>query len=324
MVELVGCELRLAPRTGRYERKLQAILFERIFDNPTLRPKLTIVYAGGGKVATSVALASSANPSVVGASVTFTATVHGSAPTGSVNFKDGGTSMTGCVAVALTGVGDSRTAQCTTSSLTVATHSITALYGGDVGNNGSTSAPLSQIVNPASPTPPTFVGGVSRKTHGSAGVFDLTLSQVSTNPTTEPRLGPAQTVVYRFNKPIVGGAAVVNEGTASIGTVTFAGNEMTVNLTGVNNQQYVTVAVSNVVAADGGTGGSGTVRIGYLAGDVNQNRVVTVADVGLMNAVLAQPVTAANYLKDINASGTLTLADKAIANANGAKALPEP
>ena len=64
--------------------------------------------------------------------------------------------------------------------------------------------------------------------------------------------------------------------------------------------------------------------LGLLAGDVSQNRVVTVADVGLVNAALAQAVTALTYLKDVNASGTLTLADKAIAIANLARALPAP
>ena len=49
-----------------------------------------------------------------------------------------------------------------------------------------------------------------------------------------------------------------------------------------------------------------TVRVGFLLGDVNQSRVVSVADLGLVNAQLAQVVTATNYLKDVNASGTLT------------------
>jgi hypothetical protein len=35
-------------------------------------------------------------------------------------------------------------------------------------------------------------------------------------------------------------------------------------------------------------------------------------------------VTAANYLKDLNASGAITVGDKVIANANVAKALPAP
>ena len=49
---------------------------------------------------------------------------------------------------------------------------------------------------------------------------------------------------------------------------------------------------------------------------MNQNRVNDLADLSLVNAQLAQPVTAAYFLKDVNVSGTLTLADKAIANAN--------
>ena len=57
---------------------------------------------------------------------------------------------------------------------------------------------------------------------------------------------------------------------------------------------------------------------------MNQNRVVSLTDLGLVNAQLAQTVSAANYLKDVNASGTLTLTDKAIANANLTKALPVP
>ena len=74
----------------------------------------------------------------------------------------------------------------------------------------------------------------------------------------------------------------------------------------------------------GGNGGSGSVRIGFLLGDLSQNRVVTVSDLAPVNAQIAQPVTGANYLKDVNASGTLTVADKGIANTQLTKALPAP
>ena len=165
---------------------------------------------------------------------------------------------------------------------------------------------------------------MSRKVHGGAGTFDLPLSAVTTNPTTEPRIGPAQTILLTFDKPINAATVTITEGVATAGTPTFSDNDVVVDLTGVNNQQYVTVALTNVASTDGGTGGSGSVRIGFLVGDVNQNRVVTVADLGLVNAQLAQVVTAANYLKDVNTSGTLTVADKGIANANLTKALPAP
>jgi hypothetical protein len=66
------------------------------------------------------------------------------------------------------------------------------------------------------------------------------------------------------------------------------------------------------------------VRIGFLLGDVNQNRVVTVSDLAEVNARIEQVVTSANYLKDVNAGGTLTVADKGIANTQITKALPAP
>ena len=140
----------------------------------------------------------------------------------------------------------------------------------------------------------------------------------------EPRTGPAQTIALTFDKPISAATVTVTEGVATAGAPTFSGNDVIVGLTGVTNQQYVTVSLTSVASTDGGTGGSGSVRIGFLVGDVNQNRVVTVSDLSLVNAQLAQSVTAANYLKDVNANGTLTVSDKSITNTNLSKALPAP
>ena len=73
-----------------------------------------------------------------------------------------------------------------------------------------------------------------------------------------------------------------------------------------------------------GAGGAGSVRIGFLLGDVSRNRVVTLSDLAQVNAQIAQPVSAANYLLDVNASGTLSVADKGTANSQVTKALPAP
>jgi glucose/arabinose dehydrogenase len=102
-----------------------------------------------GPTSTTTTLASSSNPSYVGQSVTFTATVGGNAPTGNVAFKDGAVALGGCSAVALSGSGNSRTATCSTTTLAQGLHSITAAYGGDATNLGSTSAALSQSINVA-------------------------------------------------------------------------------------------------------------------------------------------------------------------------------
>jgi hypothetical protein len=93
------------------------------------------------QAATSTALTSSLNPSAFGQAVTFTATVTGATPTGTVTFKDGATVIgTGT----LNGAG---VATFTISSLAVGNHSITATYNGDTNNPPSTSAVLTQSVN---------------------------------------------------------------------------------------------------------------------------------------------------------------------------------
>jgi Calx-beta domain/Putative Ig domain len=166
------------------------------------------------------------------------------------------------------------------------------------------------------------VSAVSRKVHGAAGTFDIPLSLVSTNPTTEPRQGPTHTIVIPFASAVTAATATITEGIATAGTPTFSGNAVIVPLSGVADQQYVTLTLSNVATAAGA--GSGTVRIGFLRGDVNQNRVVTVADEGLVNAQLAQFVTQSNFIKDVNVSGTLSVADRAITQANLTRNLPAP
>jgi hypothetical protein len=103
------------------------------------------------KASSSTALASSANPSALGANVTFTATITGYNPTGGVNFTDGGVSIGGCSAVALAGSGNARTAACTTNGLGAATHSVVAHYAGDGNNASSVSGTLSQVVSPGAP-----------------------------------------------------------------------------------------------------------------------------------------------------------------------------
>jgi hypothetical protein len=81
----------------------------------------------------------SANPSVYGTAVTFTATVTPSAATGTVTFYDGSTALG-------TGTLSSGIATYTTSTLTTGSNSITAIYGGNSTYAGSTSPVLTQSV----------------------------------------------------------------------------------------------------------------------------------------------------------------------------------
>jgi hypothetical protein len=104
----------------------------------------TLLSADGGAPPSTTTLSGSPNPSTPGTSVTFTATVTGSAPTGTVAFTDGGNAICSGVALAA-GSASSKTATCSTSGLTAGTHSIIASYSGDSGNTSS-SGSVSQLV----------------------------------------------------------------------------------------------------------------------------------------------------------------------------------
>jgi hypothetical protein len=104
---------------------------------------------------TRTSLTSNPNPSCFGQSVTFEATVFNSGTgfnprLGSVEFKEG------AITLLLVNLNDiSNVATFTTSSLSVGSHSITAVYSGWYDFNGSTSGPKTQIVNPDN-APPTI------------------------------------------------------------------------------------------------------------------------------------------------------------------------
>ncbi|MGA9355965.1 MAG: protease pro-enzyme activation domain-containing protein, partial [Terriglobales bacterium] len=121
---------------------------------------LFAAWATAGLSSTTTTLQSSENPSKYGDSVTFTATVTttgNDTPTGTVTFYDGSTALgppveLGCICDGRNGIPLSATATFTTSTLSPGTHPITAVYGGDSNNAGSTSTPaLNQVV-----TAPTF------------------------------------------------------------------------------------------------------------------------------------------------------------------------
>ena len=87
-------------------------------------------------------IVSSVNPSVMGQTVKFTATVTSptTKPTGTVTFMDGST-------VLGTGTLAGGKASYSTSSLSAGSHNITAVYSGTSNISGSTSPVLVQTVN---------------------------------------------------------------------------------------------------------------------------------------------------------------------------------
>jgi alpha-tubulin suppressor-like RCC1 family protein len=112
---------------------------------PSSAPPASVVVS---KAPTTIRLTSSANPSSLNQSVTFTATVLPAAPNtavtgGQVQFLDGTTVL----ATVLVGAGN--TATFSIATLSAGTHALTAVYSGDANFLGSdsNSLPLTQTVN---------------------------------------------------------------------------------------------------------------------------------------------------------------------------------
>jgi hypothetical protein len=162
-------------------------------------------------------LTSSANPSVHGQAVTFTAPVApvapgGGTPTGTVSFKEGAT-LLGTRALS------SGQAQFTTSSLGIGTHSITASYNGYYDFNGSTSAPLTQTVNPVGTlsTTATLASSVNPLVYGQSLTFTATVAAVSPGAGT-----PTGTVAFKEGASLLGTGTLDASARATFSTSALA------------------------------------------------------------------------------------------------------
>lgn len=168
------------------------------------------------------------------------------------------------------------------------------------------------------PTPP-LLSVASRKTHGTAGTFDIPLPQTGTRGV-ECRSGGANgdfTIVFKFANPVVTCGTSPN-GSVQAGATT---DECLVQVTGVPNAQYATVTLNSVVDNHANQGNLGA-TFGVLLGDVNGSGVVTSGDTNLSKAQALQPVTSANCRSDINASGAITTGDVNLIKQNALTQLP--
>jgi len=179
----------------------------------------------------SVVLISSPNPSIFGNKVTFTASVSSSASasaTGPVAFYDGAQQIgTGALA------GSPATANFSTTTLAVGTHTLTAVFAGDSSNAAGTSPAITQTVNKTV----TLAALAAAPATGIAGGAEV--------------LTAAVTVSSGASTPT--GAVTFTSGTTTLGTVQLGSSS-----TAVLSQVFSAGAYSIVAtyAGDASNGGS--------------------------------------------------------------------
>jgi hypothetical protein len=167
-----------------------------------------------------------------------------------------------------------------------------------------------------------LTSAVSRKTHGAAGTFDVSLP--SSPFGIECRSGVAgDTFVITFSNPVVSGFASVTSGTGNVsGAPVFSGNTMTVNLTGVADAQVIGVTLSGVTDSFGQVLPNTAVGAKILLGDTNNSSSVSAADIAQTKAQAGNTVGAGNFRSDTNVSGSISAGDIAQVKANSGHNVP--
>ena len=156
-------------------------------------------------------------------------------------------------------------------------------------------------------TAPVLMSAVSRLT-SPAGTFDTNLP-LTTPLGVEDRNGAGNyTLVFTFDSPIQSGNASFT-GSGATGTPTFAGNQMTVPLTGVTDVQTATVMLTNVTGTNGGVLPSASVNCGFLIGDTTNDGTVNSADISQTKSQSGVAVTSSNYREDVTNDGVINSAD---------------
>jgi RHS repeat-associated protein len=230
------------------------------------------------KLDSTTALSVNLNPVYVSQSVTLTATVTGSSPTGTVSFKDGATTLA-TVTLNTNGV-----ASWSPSFTTTGVHNLTATYNGNTSNAASTSAALDLTVNPK----------LDSTTALSANLNPVYVSQSVTLTATVTGSSPTGTVSFK-------------DGATTLATVTL-------NTNGVASwsPSFTTTGVHNLTATYNGNTSNATSTSPVQALTVNPKLQTSTALVVSPNPInITQSVTLTATVSGSTPTGTVTFYDGA-------------
>ncbi len=196
---------------------------------------------------TTTSLLSSRNPAMHGVSVTFAAVVKSTTqgtPTGTVTFKDGAAVLGTAPLVAAR-------ATLSTTALSTASHSITAVYASTPDFAGSTSAPLIESIVKATSFS-TVSASTSTSTYRQAVIFTARVASATTGT-------PSGTATFKDGATVLGtvaltaGEATLSTAALAVGphaiTVAYGGSADFVGSTSTSLSHTVVAEVTHTVLA---------------------------------------------------------------------------
>jgi len=288
---------------------------------------------------TTIALASAPASAIFGQPLTITANVAVTSPgsgnpTGTVGFKDGSSDISGCNSQPVSAT--TSTATCTTASLGVGSHTLTASYGGDLNFVGSNTTPgVTQAVAKAasnitlSPTTPA--------TRGQAATFTAVVAATAPGagtPTGAVTFLDGGTSLGNGQLSVVGGKAQATFSTSTLAvgvhtiTASYAGDgNFQTSTTGTAATQYVDTSLSSYPKLGNGAYNLSNVNLSgaYLVGVSLAGASVTGANMSgsvLLGADLTHADLSKSNFKGANLSGVdLSGANLTKTNLSGATGL---
>ena len=187
-------------------------------------------------------------------------------------------------------------------------------------NTIGTSVPSSSVmVTPVPSAALALAGVVSRKNHPGLGDQDIPIDTnqlIGQLVSVEPRMiGAGHRIVFRFNNTVTS----VTSSASTVGSVShaYSGNEVTVTLTGVPDNQRATVSLGGVNGAL-----NPSASIGFLVGDVSSSRSVGANDISAVKARNGQPLNGSNFRYDLNVSGGINNLDVSAVKARSGMVMP--
>ncbi len=166
------------------------------------------------------------------------------------------------------------------------------------------------------------VSVVSRKTHGTAGTFDINLP-LSGNPGIECRTGGPSgnyQVLVTFAVPVTLSSASVTSGTGSVSSTTVSSKQVTVNLTGIANAQ--TIAITLFGVNDGTNTSNVVIPMIVLLGDTGANKSVNSSDVSQTKAQSGTVASSSNFRTDVTVNGLVNSSDVATVKSKSGTGVP--
>ena len=251
--------------------------------------------------ATATVVTTSGDNSPVGQSVTYTATVTPSTfpfpITGTVAFRDGGSVISGCGAQAISSGASSGTATCTepAASMTLGTHSITAVYAGTANYTTSTSPAFTQTVVQGTTTT-TVISSANPTTAGLALTYTATFVVAGGTAIT-----PGGTVAFTDGSTVLCAAAPV---TAQSATCVVPA---TVQTTGTHPITAIYSGDANFVGSTGTL--SQVVNAAPVTVTITSSGSPSELAVPILYTVTVAAANGSTLVPGSTSAGTLTVAD---------------